>query len=562
MKNKPLIIILVLFLIAASIFIVGRIGRSDLTEEIEMRLSSYDEKQAVQVAGEPLLSSEEIKAFYLKRDFEEIWSENGKINSLAENFLMEIENVKYDGLNPEDYNQILIQEFFEEIHGNRKILKPKSTPELVDLEFLMTDAFLRLSKDLEVGKVAPNERGSYWKLAAKESKIHSLDLLDEVAVGLDIQKALASLYPEIEMYTKGRKVIQTLYEKGEEDTLSWKPVSFEHFLKVGDRHASVTGLRDRLKFWGFLQEYEVKDALLFDSIIWKGLKNYQMENGMNPDGAIGELTADFLNDSPEKLIEIASVNLERMRWMPEIKWEEELVLVNIANYQLDYMKDGDTILSAKVIVGKEYNESPVFIAPMSYIVFSPYWNIPPSITQDEIIPSVRKNGDYLKEKNMELVSNSGEVLNPKQVNWMGKEGTDFPYRIRQKPGGLNSLGLVKFMFPNDYNIYIHDTPARSLFARESRALSHGCIRIQYPDQFAKALLGNKKWTRERIQKAMHQEQEEVVELDREVPVLLLYLTFWTDEAGHAHFRHDIYNRDTELIKKLKAPLKPESKLKT
>lgn len=559
MKNKPLIIILTLFLIAATIFIVGRMRRSDLTEEIEMRLSSYDEKQAVQIAGEPLLSSEEIKAFYAERDFEEIWSENGKINSLAENFLEEIDHVKYDGLNPEDYNQILIQEFFEEIEGKRKILKPKSTPELVDLEFLMTDAFLRLSKDLEVGKVAPNARGSYWKLAAKESKINSQDLLEEVADGLDIQKALASLYPEIEMYTKGREVIQSLYEKSQDDTLSWKPVSFEHSLKVGDTHASVPGLRDRLKFWGYLGAYEVKDPLLFDSTMWKGLKSYQLENGMNPDGAIGELTADFLNDSPEKLIEIASVNLERMRWIPEIKWEEELVLVNIANYQLDYMNDGDTTLSAKVIVGKEYNESPVFTAPMSYIVFSPYWNIPPSITHDEIIPSVRKNEDYLREKNMEVVSNSGEVLNPKQVNWTGKEGADFPYRIRQKPGGSNSLGLVKFMFPNDYNIYIHDTPARSLFARESRALSHGCIRIQYPDLFAEALLKDKKWTKERIQEAMHQEQEEVVKLDREIPVLLLYLTFWTDESGNAHFRPDIYHRDTELIKKLKAPLKTESK---
>lgn len=559
MKNKPLIIILALLLITATVYFVGRIRRSDLTEEIEIRLSTYSENQAVQIQGEPLRTSEEIKAFYAERGFEEIWSNNGKINSRAEDFLEEIERVKYDGLNPEDYNQAMIQAFFEEIQGKRKLLKPKSTPELVDLEFLMTDAFLRLSKDLEVGKVALKERGSYWKLAPKESKVNSLELLEEVGDGLDVNKSLVSLYPDMEMYAKGREVIQSLYEKSEEDTLSWKPVSFEHSLKVGDKHASVPGLRDRLKFWGFLEDYEVKDALLFDSTMWEGLKNYQLENGMKPDGAIGELTADFLNDSPEKLIEIASVNLERMRWMPEINWEEELVLVNIANYQLDYLNEGDTTLSAKVIVGKEYNESPVFTAPMSYIVFSPYWNIPPSITHDEIIPSVRRNKDYLSEKNMEIVSNSGEVLNPKQVNWTGKEGTNFPYRIRQKPGGSNSLGLVKFMFPNDYNIYIHDTPARSLFARESRALSHGCIRIQYPDQFAEALLNDKKWTQERIQEAMHQEQEEVVKLDREIPVLLLYLTFWTDEGGDAHFRPDIYNRDADLIKKLRAPLKAESK---
>jgi murein L,D-transpeptidase YcbB/YkuD len=562
MKNKPLLIILAVLTVCAAVFFVNRLRRSDLTEEIELRLSNNEDRKFIEVNGERLQTSEEIIEFYQDRDFEEVWSNNGKINSLAEDFLEEIESVKYDGLNPDDYNQALIHSFFEEIQNKRKILKPKSTPELVDLDFLMTDAFLRLAKDLELGKISPDSRGSYWKLAAKESSVNRIELLGEVAGGEDIRDVLESLYPNHEMYKNGRKVIQDLYDKMGEDTLTWKQVRFESSLKVGDRNESVPKLRERLQFWGFLDNYKMEDELLFDSTMWKGLKAYQLENGMNPDGAIGDLTSDFLNDSPEKLIEIASANMERMRWMPEIDLENELVLVNIANYQLDYFKDGDTTLTAKVIVGKEYNESPVFTAPMSYIVFSPYWNIPPSITSDEIIPSVRKNGNYLAEKNMEVVSNSGEVLNPKQVNWSGKEGENFPYRIRQKPGGSNSLGLVKFMFPNDYNIYIHDTPARSLFARESRALSHGCIRIQYPDKFAETLLNDKKWTKEKIQMAMNQENEEVVKLDREVPVLLLYLTFWADESGNGHFRPDIYNRDASVIKALKAAPKSESKMRT
>ncbi|MBN3583699.1 L,D-transpeptidase family protein [Algoriphagus aestuarii] len=561
MKNKPILLILAVFTIVAAVFLVSRLRRSDLTEEIELRLSNDEDQNFIEVNGEKLQTSEEILAFYEAREFEEVWSKNGKINSLAEDFLEEIESIKFDGLNPEDYNQGLILSFFEEIQSKRKILKPKSTPELVDLDFLMTDAFLRLAKDLEIGKVAPEARGSYWKLAAKESTLNRIELLDEVAEGGDIRDALESLYPKLTMYKNGRQVIQELYDKMGEDTLTWKQVRFETTLKVGDRNESVPKLRERLQFWGFLDDYKIEDKLVFDSTMLEGLKAYQLENGMNPDGAIGELTSEFLNDSPEKLIEIAAANMERMRWMPEIDLEKELVLVNIANYQLDYFKDGDTTLTAKVIVGKEYNESPVFTAPMSYIVFSPYWNIPPSITSDEIIPSVRKNGDYLAEKNMEVVSNSGEVLNPKQVNWSGKEGENFPYRIRQKPGGSNSLGLVKFMFPNDYNIYIHDTPARSLFARESRALSHGCIRIQYPEKFAETLLNDKKWTKEKIQLAMNQENEEVVKLDREVPVLLLYLTFWADESGNGHFRPDIYNRDASVIKELKVSPKNESGLK-
>ncbi|EAZ80187.1 L,D-transpeptidase family protein [Algoriphagus machipongonensis] len=558
MKNKPLIILFVLFLVTAAFFLFTKLQRSDLTEEIETRLSKFEEGQSVQIEGKRFQTSDELKSFYKNREFEEVWSKNGKINSTANDFLEELENVKYDGLNPEDYNLALIQEFFEDIKSQQKILKPKSTPELVDLDFLMTDAFFRLAKDLELGKIGPESRGTYWKLEAKESNTDPLELLNSVAEGEDIEDALASLYPKLDMYSKGREVLKTLYETSERDTLNWKQVSFEQSLKVGDRNQSVPKLRERLQFWGFLDTYETEDELLFDSTMWEGLKKYQIENGMKPDGAIGDLTAGFLNDSPEKLIDIASVNMERMRWLPEINWDEELVLVNIANYQLDYLDKGDTTLSAKVIVGKEYNESPVFSAPMSYIVFSPYWNIPSSITQDEILPSLKKNKAYLQEKNMEVVSNTGEVLDPNKVNWKEKDGEEFPFRIRQKPGGSNSLGLVKFMFPNDYNIYIHDTPARSLFQRESRALSHGCIRIQYPDQFAKSLLRDKKWTTEKISEAMHQENEEVVKLNREVPVLLLYLTFWTDDKGQGHFRPDIYNRDAELLKALRSAPKAES----
>ena len=239
--------------------------------------------------------------------------------------------------------------------------------------------------------------------------------------------------------------------------------------------------------------------------------------------------------------------MERLRWMPKMDWDQEMVLVNIANYQLDYMKKQDTAFTAKVIVGKEYNESPTFTAPMSYIVFSPYWNIPESITNDEIIPSVKKNPNYLSQKNMEVVDGNGAVVKASQVNLAKETG----YRVRQKPGGDNSLGLVKFMFPNDYNIYIHDTPARSLFERETRALSHGCIRIQNPDQFAKILLNDNSWDDEKIQAAMHQETEEVVKLEREIPVVLVYMTFWADKDGKANFRSDVYERDQALLKALR-----------
>jgi murein L,D-transpeptidase YcbB/YkuD len=225
--------------------------------------------------------------------------------------------------------------------------------------------------------------------------------------------------------------------------------------------------------------------------------------------------------------------------------EAEIILVNIANYGLDYIYKLDTLFSSKVIVGKQYHATPIFSAAMSYIVFSPYWNIPNSIARNEIIPAIRKNPDYLRQKNMEVVTFSGQPVDPSTINWSNKS---FPYMIRQRPGGSNSLGLVKFMFPNRFSVYIHDTPTRSLFDREDRALSHGCIRIQNPTEFAKILLRDMpEWTDERINQAMNQKSERIVNLNRKIPVALVYLTFWADSKGQAHFRQDIYNRDAEIL---------------
>jgi len=521
--------------------------RSDLTEDIENRLAQSTDE--ITIADQKLTESQILLEFYQNRDFLEVWSKNGKISGQGDDFIQQLEDSKFEGLNPVNYHFDAIQEILESKKGP---LKKLSKDELVDLEFLMSDAFLRFARDLEVGAVDPATLDSNWMLEEEESEISYTELLDEIGSGTSVEKQLDLLRPKTDLYQSGREVIRDLYQTLEKDTLEWKTVAFEKSLEPGDSHEAISGLRQRLIFWEFTDEYEVEDELVFDSKMEEALKKYQETNGMNPDGKIGILTADALNKSPQDLIDIASINLERLRWIPEITWDDEMVLVNIANYQLDYIQNQDTTLSAKIIVGKEYNESPVFTAPMSYIVFSPYWNIPESIVKDEIMPAVLKNKNYLQEKNMEVVSKSGEPVNERSVDWKVKDMDEFPYLVRQKPGEDNSLGLVKFMFPNEYNIYIHDTPARGLFEQESRALSHGCIRIQYPDEFAKVILNDSEWTTEKIHEAMKQEEEETVQLDRKIPVVILYLTFWADKSGKANFRQDIYERDLTLLKALRS----------
>lgn len=496
-----------------------------------------------------LLSSDKIHVFYDGRNFDEAWSENGILLEQAYELRFEIRQAKFDGLDPEDYNLGLIDAFFQKFEANKKSGIQNDFTELANLDLLLTDAFFVLATHLEQGKVDPSKLDSDWGISRKPQKADHITLLTRAIHDNEIRRNLERLYPDFSIYRKGREVIRALDELKKKDSLDWRAIKVDKTIKVGDSHNAIPVIRERLQFWGYLKPYEFSDSKQYDSTLFETVKSFQDKNGMEPDGAIGKNTAAGLNASPSALMDKAAVNMERLRWLPDTIREAEFILVNIANYQLDYVKKLDTLFSAKVIVGKRYHESPIFSAPMSYIVFSPYWNIPPSIAKSEIIPAVRKNPNYLNQKNMEVVTGSGKIVDPSTINWSSKS---FPYMIRQKPGGSNSLGLVKFMFPNSHSVYIHDTPSRSLFEREDRAMSHGCIRIQNPAKFAEILLGDDPaWTPEKIDQAMHQGKEQIVSLPRKIPVVLVYLTFWADSKGQPHFRQDIYSRDEEVLELLR-----------
>ncbi len=544
------IFLVLLFFIASPVVFAFQSTESDpISALLRTKLELENPTEKLEVSGRVLESDVLVHRFYADRDFEEVWSRNGILLELAYEMRFEIRQAKFDGLVPEDYHLALIDAYFQTFEANKAAKKPNEAGELVALELLLTDAFFELAEDLELGKVDPAKLNGDWEIARKTSRTSYLDLLNEAIATGEVRQNLESLYPKFTIYKKGREVLRVMDERAKADTLDWKAVKLDKAIKVGESHAAIPVLRERLNYWGYAKSQSVSDPKLYDSTMFVGVKEFQMRNGMEPDGVIGKNTAIGLNASPALLMEKAAVNLERLRWLPDTVQNLELILVNIANYQLDYLDRLDTIFSSRVIVGKQYHESPIFTAEMSYIVFSPYWNIPPSIARKEIIPAVRRNPSYLNQKNMDVVTFSGKQVDPASINWSAKT---FPYMIRQKPGGSNSLGLVKFMFPNSHNVYIHDTPSRSLFSREDRALSHGCIRLENPALFAQTLLKtDPSWTAEKIDQAMHQNKEQIVSLPRKIPVVLLYLTFWADSKGQAHFRQDIYDRDAEVLAALK-----------
>lgn len=523
---------------------------------IRNQLELDDPTLRKKVGGAVLFSSVVIQKFYQEREFHPAWLENKKLTERAYEMRYEIQQAKFDGLNPYDYHLDRINDFFDRIEKSRNGGQPITNLEYAAIDLLLTDAFIMLSSHIYFGKVDPGNLKTAWSIqrTAPELKIDQR-LVKALQEG-SIRKSLEELYPSFSVYKRMRDGLRELFdfqEKYAQDpSRPWKTLKLDKSIKPGDSHNLIPDLRTRLVFWGFLENYGVDNEKLYDSIMVIGVKKLQYRHGMEQDGVIGQGTIQAINQSPENLIATASVNLERLRWLPDSLKENELILVNTANFQLDFISRRDTLFSSKVIVGKSVHSTPQFNATMSYIVFSPTWTVPNSITRNEIIPAVKRNHNYLKQNNMKILTTSGAEVPSSSIDWAKVNPRTFPYIIRQEPGENNSLGLVKFMFPNKHSVYIHDTPARSLFEREDRALSHGCIRLQKPFEFAKLLLSfDPSWTDEKIKENMRLPKEKIVMLDRKIPVVVLYLTYWANNKGDYFFRKDIYSRDAEIYKSLR-----------
>lgn len=511
------------------------------------------------IEGTYLYSTVVISRFYENRAFHPAWIENEKPKERAYEMRYEIRQAQFDGLQPEDYHLVALDQLFSKIESDRKSGKDPSLNDLATLDLLLTDAYILLSSHLYLGKVNPDNLTVAWNIQRYAPDLRIDQRLEKALQEENIRKSLEALYPSFSIYKKMRDGLRQLYgyldKYKNNNATEWKALKLERSIKPDDSHPLIPEIRKRLTFWGMTTEYTPEDIQRYDSLLRDGVKKFQRMHGLEPDGVIGQGTIQAFNQTPNNLIIAARVNLERLRWLPDslkLK-EEELIVVNTANFQLDYIHKRDTLLSSRVIVGKTMHSTPQFDAEMSYIVFSPTWTVPSSITRKEIIPLVKRNPYYLAKNHMKILANNGAEIPASSIDWSKVSARTFPYTIRQEPGEDNALGLVKFMFPNKHSVYIHDTPARSLFEREDRALSHGCIRIQKPFELAKLLLSfDPSWTDEKIREHMSLPKEKTVMLDRKIPVVVLYLTYWADSKGDYYFRKDLYSRDAEIYNLLRS----------
>jgi murein L,D-transpeptidase YcbB/YkuD len=327
-------------------------------------------------------------------------------------------------------------------------------------------------------------------------------------------------------------------------------------LKPGMEDERVSILRERLVLTNDYKSEDRGDKIIYDDDLELAVKHFQSRHGLNPDGVIGKNTLEEMNVPVEIRIEQLLVNLERFRWLFR-DITDNFLFVNIASFYASYVKNNQVIWTARAQGGKDYRQTPIFKADLEYLVFNPTWTVPPTILQKDVLPAIKKDQSYLKRKKMKVLTRSGKIIDPATLNWDKYTSKNFPYMIRQDPGPHNALGRVKFIFPNKHFVFLHDTPSKSLFDREARAFSSGCIRVEAPFELAEKILDDEdNWNLEKIKDLIKSEKTKTVHLDSSIPVLLLYATaFPAEDDNIIEFRKDIYSRDAAILKGLREKFK-------
>lgn len=520
--------------------------RELLRERIEAGLVEADLK----VATQPIFSQHTLPAFYVPRGFEPAWIVGGKPVAAVDSLVTAIMRSYQEGLEPDDYHIGIIMEYVTQARNSNEAGLTLRPGLLVDIELLCTDAYLILASHYFAGKVDPATFDSYWETDRRE-----LDMAVYLQSALDndvIITSLNNLLPDKPGYLALRDALSQFRQNEREG--GWPAVSEGPEMRLGDQSDRVPQIRQRLLLAGDIAGPVDTTKTLFDEVLESDVRRFQYRHGLESDGIVGAATLKALNTPIRDRIISTQINLERWRWLPKDLGQRHII-VNIAGYDVRVIESDEIVMQMRAVVGRLYRQTPVFTGIMTYLVFSPYWNLPPTITRQDVLPKVQQDVEYLTRQNMKVFQGWGaeaREVDPSTVDWSAVNPKTMPYRFRQDPGPNNALGTVKFMFPNQYHVYLHDTPASDLFGRAQRDFSSGCIRVEKPLELAAYLLKGTNWTTDEIRNAMNQSAEKTVTLPQSIPVYLLYWTAWAEKDGTIHFRDDVYLRDGKLLNALRS----------
>ena len=479
-----------------------------------------------------------VYLFYEDRNYTPIWVRDSGPKAKARDFLSAIRSAAEDGLSPDNYQLAAIEQ-------RMGATEPRV---LAELELFLTRALLDYGRDRVSGQVRPEKVSRNVHYDPIEPS--DIALLDAVERADDVPPVLAALGPASPNYQRLKTKLAELRQLAAKG--GWGRVGEGATLKPGMSDPRVGELRDVLHVMGDLSKDDGVAGETYDETLVAAVKRFQERHGLEPDGVVGPGTLAELNVPVQSRIHTIELNMERRRWLQD-DLKGYYIFVNLADQVLKVVDNEKTIHTARVVVGKPYHSTPAFTRNMTYLVLNPTWSVPPSIAVNEYLPKLRQDASYLARQNIRIIDPNVGEINPHSVDWSSVGGR-FPFRLKQDSGDGNALGRVKFMFPNDFNVYIHDTPSKGLFARTSRAFSHGCVRVQHPLDLAEVLLRDQEmeWDRRKIDAAVAKGREQVVKFRTPVPVFIAYFTAFANKDGTLHFRPDIYGRDKQLDEALTA----------
>ena len=522
----------------------GRIVTDTVRDHLIFRLKSLAIKNKTDSKTNLICNPDLVFDFYLHRKIKPVWVTKDRLNNKAKVFIKTIKEADHEGLDASIYHRDDILSLVRILELN-SVFDAFEPAKYAKLELLLTDAFFSYGFHLSEGVVEPNQTNVDWHIEKPNKNL--LEILRASLHNKKLEELVDILQPHHSGYLRLKSALlkyQNIKKSG-----GWQKIPVGPKLRKGDTEKRIAALRSRLFISGDLADSTSGDEKYFDEALESGVKNFQARNGLKIDGVVGSNTLSALNISVEDRIGQIKLNMERWRWLPQ-DLGKRYILVNTANFELDIIENGQTVTSTRAIVGKKKRPTPALSRKITYMELNPYWNIPHKIAINDVLPCIKKDSNYLKDKNIRIFENwedDAKEVNPESIDWDTVTKKNFGFKLRQDPANSNALGRVKFIFPNEFSIYLHDTPARTLFNKTKRTFSSGCIRIEKPMELAAYLLtDNSKWTYEKLTAAVDSKKTRTILLSDPMNIHILYWTAWVDEDGVVNFRDDIYGRDRQL----------------
>jgi len=503
-------------------------GQQDIATLLRETVERADSSHAPIVLFEGvILHNNLLLPFYQSNNFALAWKQKGNIDALIEAVRQSFE----EGLNPEDYHVQALDNFKrDQPIGSNAIF----------FDLMLTDAFLDYGSHLQSGKLNPVELyPDEWQ--AKSEGIDLVPVLQKALSDRTIGKTLDGLKPSGIDYEKLREYLHSYRDikaKG-----GWPQIAAGPSIEPGMRDERILSIRRRLAITGqWIDLDRLQDDQVYDSVLANSIRKFQQQNGLEDDGSIGKRTLQCLNYSVDEYIDKIMVNLERYRWLSGTL-EARGIWVNIPAYSADVYEGDSIVLSMRAILGRPERKTPVLSGILQTLVYNPTWTVPPTILEEDVLPAVKKNTNYLKTHNLRVIDYSGNEIAPEGLPWASYSASNFPFLLRQDPGKNNPLGLIKFEFPNRHRVFLHDTNNPSLFNQPYRALSSGCIRIEKPYALGAYVLRGSSWTEEKLRAAVRTHETGTISIHRIVPIRTVYLTTFVDSDYVLQIRNDVYDWD-------------------